>query len=63
MAGALGGVGGRGIDHEEADQARRMARDRDRNRLLVARNTRDKRRAPHAASVELHDPAIGQRFG
>ena len=57
------GVGRRRIQHEEADQPRRVPGDRRGHRLLVAGDAGDQGRAGDVMLVELRDPAIGQRIG
>ena len=58
----FGGVGRRRIQHEEADQPRRVPGDRRGHRLLVAGDAGDQRGAGDLMLVELGDPAIGQRI-
>ena len=59
---ALDGFFGGRIDHEEADESRRVPRHGRGHRRLVARHAGDERRARHAVRIELLHPAIGQRF-
>ena len=59
----LRGVVRRGIQHEEADQPRRMPGNRRGDRLLVAGDAGDQGGAGDVMLVELRDPAIGQRIG
>src|SRR5262249_30591654 len=48
----------RRIDHEEADEARRVPADGGANRLRIPRDARDHRGAGHAMDVELGDPPV-----
>ncbi len=59
----LRGVVRRGIQHEEADQPRRMPGNRRGDRLLVAGDAGDQGGAGDVMLVELRHPAIGQRIG
>ena len=50
----------RRIHHEEPDEPARMPARGERHRLGVARHARDERRARHAVTIELDDPAVRQ---
>lgn len=58
-----GDVTCRGVEHEKADEARRVSAGRGCDRLLVAWNARDDRSPCDAMPVELGNPAIGQLGG
>ena len=45
------------VEHEEADEARRMPRDRRRHRRFVARDAGDERRARRRPAIELAAPS------
>ena len=52
----------RRIDHEIADEPRRMTRHRDRHRVFVTRHAGDQRRPSHLMLVQLGDPPIRQHL-
>ena len=56
-------IGGQRVEHEEADEPRRVACDGGGDRGLVARDAGDERAREHAVPIELGDPAIGERLG
>jgi uncharacterized protein len=56
-------LSGRGIEHEEADEPRRVTADGGGDGVFVAGNARDNRHPRDAVPIELGDPAVGQFFG
>ena len=60
MLGARGSVRCGRVEHEEPDKPGRMARDRLRDRRLVARDAADERRAADTGAIELLHPSIGE---